>query len=92
MDATHALEIASLTRQLKEELAAADAPAAQLASGCPIVIAQVGELTRNVDRADYEPHHVAIGPYHRIKTPNLAMDEDKIRSLRAVLSAASAAA
>ncbi|OEL21121.1 hypothetical protein BAE44_0017860 [Dichanthelium oligosanthes] len=90
MDAAHAVDIASLARQLKEELAAAEASAARPTSGCPIVIAEVGALTRNVDPAEYEPHHISIGPYHRTKNPDLARDDDKVRCLGAVLSAATA--
>ncbi|KAJ1268175.1 hypothetical protein BS78_07G116700 [Paspalum vaginatum] len=93
MDAApaHAVNIASLAHQLREELTAADAPAARLANGCPIVIAEVGALTRNVDPQEYDPHHVSIGPYHRIKNPDLARDDVKIRCLGAVLAAASPA-
>lgn len=92
MDAAHAVDIASLARQLKEELATADAPAARSASGCPVVIAEVGPLTRNVNPEAYDPNHVCIGPYHRIKNPDLAIarNDDKIRSLGTVLSAATA--
>ncbi|KAG2583254.1 hypothetical protein PVAP13_6KG213900 [Panicum virgatum] len=38
----------------------------------------------------YDPHRISIGPYH--KNPDLAMEAEKIRSLRAVLSAASSSA
>ncbi|CAL4998346.1 unnamed protein product [Urochloa decumbens] len=87
----HAVDIESLARQLREDMAAADAPPAPLASGCPIVIAQVGELTRNVDPAEYVPQHVAIGPYHRTTdSPHLARDDEKLRCLAAVMSAATA--
>ncbi|CAD6265579.1 unnamed protein product [Miscanthus lutarioriparius] len=89
MDAAHAVDIASLARQLKEELATADAAAARSAIGCPIVVAEVSKLTRYVNPEAYNPHHVSIGPYHCIN-PELARDEDKIRSLGTVLSAASA--
>ncbi|CAO2188806.1 unnamed protein product [Urochloa humidicola] len=90
MGDSHAVDIESLARQLREELAAADSPAAPLASGCPIVIAQVGELTRNVDPPEYEPQHVAIGPYHRISNPHLARDDEKLRCLAAVMAAGGA--
>ncbi|XP_062193014.1 uncharacterized protein LOC133896428 [Phragmites australis] len=87
---SHAVDIASLARQLREELATADTLPVQLAGGCPIIIGEVGGLTRNVDPAEYDPHHVSIGPYHRIRNPDLARDDEKIRSLGVVLSAASA--
>ncbi|RCV30859.1 LOW QUALITY PROTEIN: hypothetical protein SETIT_6G129600v2 [Setaria italica] len=70
----HAVDIESLARQLREELAAAEAPPAQLASGCPIIIAQVGELTRN----------------RNVDPARLHRDDEKLRSLGALLSAASA--
>ncbi|CAO2163540.1 unnamed protein product [Urochloa humidicola] len=91
MGDSHAVDIASLAQQLRDELAAADAP---LAIGCPIVIAQVGELTRNVDPPEYEPHHVAIGPYHHGSQfrPHLARDDDKLRCLATVLEAATSGA
>ncbi|RLN03920.1 UPF0481 protein [Panicum miliaceum] len=93
MGDSHAVDIEFLARHLMEELAAADAPAPRLASGCPILIAEVGEPTRNVDNyGDYDPHHVSIGPYHRIKNPHLARDDEKIRTLRDVMSAATAGA
>ncbi|CAO2201533.1 unnamed protein product, partial [Urochloa humidicola] len=91
MGDSHAVDIESLARQLREELAAADSPAAPLASGCPIVIAQVGELTRNVDPPEYEPQHVAIGPYHRSTSPHLARDDEKLRCLATVMATAETA-
>ncbi|CAL5006779.1 unnamed protein product [Urochloa decumbens] len=88
-DDAHGVDIDSLAQQLREELAAADSTAAPPTGGsCPIVIAEVGSLTRNVDAAEYDPHHVAIGPYHRIRNPDLARDDEKIRCLNAVLAAA----
>jgi len=93
MGDSHAVDIESLARQLREELAAADAPAPRFASGCPILIAEVGEPTRNVDNhGDYDPHHVSVGPYHRIRNPHLARDDEKIRNLRDVMSASTAGA
>ena len=93
MGDSHAVDIDSLARQLREELAAADAPAPRFASGCPILIAEVGEPTRNVDNhGDYDPHHVSVGPYHRIRNPHLARDDEKIRNLRDVMSASTAGA
>ena len=56
---------------------------------CPIIIGEVGGLTRNVDPAEYDPHHVSIGPYHRIRNPELAWDDEKIRSFSVVLLVAS---
>jgi hypothetical protein len=64
--------------------------AARSASGCPIVIAEVGTITRTVNPEAYDPYHVSIGPYNRIKNPDLVREEDKIMSLGTVLSAASA--
>ncbi|CAO2187890.1 unnamed protein product [Urochloa humidicola] len=89
----HGVDIDSLARQLREELAAADSTVVPPPMGdCPIIIAEVGSLTRNVDAAEYDPHHVAIGPYHRLRNPELARDDEKIRCLNAILSAASATA
>ncbi|RCV30860.1 hypothetical protein SETIT_6G129700v2 [Setaria italica] len=90
MGDSHAVDIPSLAQQLREELAAADAPPPRLPGGCPIVIAVVGELTRNVDPAEYVPHHVCIGPNHRSRSPPLARDDEKLRNLRDVMSVASA--
>ncbi|TVU06479.1 hypothetical protein EJB05_49697, partial [Eragrostis curvula] len=75
-----------------QEPAATNSTAAQDGSGSPprpIIIAVVGERTRNVDPDEYKPHHVAIGPYHRVNDPDLARDDEKKRSLRTVLAAAS---
>ncbi|CAO2210733.1 unnamed protein product [Urochloa humidicola] len=91
-DDAHGVDIDSLAQQLREELAAADSTVAPPFAGCQIIIAEVGSLTRNVDAAEYDPHHVAIGPYHRLRNPDLARDDEKIRCLNAVLSSAAASA
>lgn len=49
---------------------------------CPITIARVRSLMRNVDEAMYQPDHVSIGPYHH----KIDMDLDKTKCLNAVLS------
>ncbi|XP_062192360.1 uncharacterized protein LOC133895856 [Phragmites australis] len=84
-----AVDIASLAQELREQRAAANSSAAQLDGVSAIIIAEVDGPTRNVDPAEYDPHHVSIGPYHRIKNPGLARDDEKIRSLDAIMSAAS---
>jgi hypothetical protein len=84
------VDIASLARQLSQELSESSSLLHTQLVG-PIIIAEVGSLTRNVDEAEYNPHHVSIGPYHWTKNPELARNEEKIRSLGAVLPAGSAA-
>ncbi|CAL5006794.1 unnamed protein product [Urochloa decumbens] len=82
----------TLAQELREQLANDHSLEVQLGGGslsCPIIIAEVGSLTRNVDEAMYNPHHVSIGPYHLLRNQELAMDHEKIRTLKAVLSAAS---
>ncbi|XP_062196147.1 UPF0481 protein At3g47200-like [Phragmites australis] len=87
---SHTIDIASLAQELREQPAAADSSVAQLGDASPIcIIAEVGSLTRKVDPNEYNPHHVSIGPYHRTLNPNLARDDEKKRSLRDVMSAAS---
>ncbi|KAL6842448.1 hypothetical protein ACP4OV_027683 [Aristida adscensionis] len=87
---SHGVDITALAQQLREELAAAERSVAQLTGGCPVIIAEVGDLTRNVDQAEYEPQHVSIGPYSWMKTPELARDGEKVRCLGEILAAAAA--
>uniref|UniRef100_J3MSG6 Uncharacterized protein n=1 Tax=Oryza brachyantha TaxID=4533 RepID=J3MSG6_ORYBR len=54
----------------------------------PIVIDRVADMTRNVDKQEYVPHHVSIGPYSRRVHPALARDADKMVRLQEVISAA----
>ncbi|OEL13863.1 hypothetical protein BAE44_0025118 [Dichanthelium oligosanthes] len=74
--------------ELSEEISPATATPSteQFSGGCPVIIAKVGDLTRNVNEMEYEPHHVSIGPYHRIDHPHLAKDGEKERCLADVLS------
>uniref|UniRef100_J3MSG4 Uncharacterized protein n=1 Tax=Oryza brachyantha TaxID=4533 RepID=J3MSG4_ORYBR len=44
----------------------------------------------NIQLEEYVPHYVSIGPYHRISSPKLARDVDKVHRLGEVLSAAAA--
>ncbi|CAO2187885.1 unnamed protein product [Urochloa humidicola] len=88
----HVVNIPSLAQDLREQLDSVHSSESQLSGGsppCPIIIAEVRPLTRNVAEAMYDPHHVSIGPYHLLRNHDLAMDAEKIRSLGAVLSAAS---
>ncbi|KAL6646467.1 hypothetical protein ACP70R_018075 [Stipagrostis hirtigluma subsp. patula] len=88
-DDSIAVTIAWLVEEFRVQLE--DAAATSVAwrtGGGPIIIAEVGTLTRNVSPGRYDPHHVSIGPYHMINSPDLARDDEKIRSLAAVLSAA----
>ncbi|TVU06481.1 hypothetical protein EJB05_49699, partial [Eragrostis curvula] len=87
---SHEVNIAMLAGLLNQELAAAESSSQPHTGSSAIMIGDVGSLTRNVDPAEYDPHHVSIGPYHRINNPELARDDEKIRCLRVVLSAASA--
>ncbi|CAL5002648.1 unnamed protein product [Urochloa decumbens] len=79
-----------LAQDLSEQLAKDQSLEAQLGGGspsCPIIIAEVRPLTRNVDEAMYNPHHVSIGPYHLLNNPDLARSADKRKGLQQVLSA-----
>ncbi|CAO2206527.1 unnamed protein product [Urochloa humidicola] len=87
----HVVNIPPLAEELREQMSNDESSEAQLGVGsppCPIVIAEVSLLTRNVDEAMYNPHRVSIGPYHLLRNRDLAMDAEKIRTLRAVHSAA----
>ncbi|CAL5006777.1 unnamed protein product [Urochloa decumbens] len=88
-----AVDVLSLAQELKEQLATGNSLAG-VAGGSvsppSIIIAEVKRLIRNVNKAMYDPHQVSIGPYHLIENPDLAMYAEKVRSLGAVLSAASA--
>ncbi|XP_052165790.1 uncharacterized protein LOC127782570 [Oryza glaberrima] len=94
----HVIEMASLLAQeLKHELASLNSPTTGRAGGesaAPpsIMIDKVAELTRNVDKQEYEPHFVSIGPYNRSCDcrSKLARDSDKVGRLQEVLSAAAA--
>ncbi|TKW09905.1 hypothetical protein SEVIR_6G131800v4 [Setaria viridis] len=91
-DDIHVVNILPLAEELREQLAINHSSEEQLGGGspsCPITIAEVGRLTRNVDAAMYDPHHISIGPYHLLRNPDLVRDAEKIRSLEAILSAAS---
>ncbi|CAL5011888.1 unnamed protein product [Urochloa decumbens] len=86
------VNIPPLAQELRELLANDHSLEAQLGGSlpsCTIVIAEVRPLTRNVDEAMYDPHHVSIGPYHLLNNKRLVRSTEKIRSLGAVLSAAS---
>ncbi|KAL6639905.1 hypothetical protein ACP70R_022215 [Stipagrostis hirtigluma subsp. patula] len=92
-DDSIAVTIASLVEEFSVQLdndATAFSAAGRTGSG-PIIIAEVGKLTRNVSPGTYDPHHVSISPYHMINSPDLARDDEKKRSLAAVLSAATSA-
>lgn len=72
------------------ELAAISSAEEQPACGS-ILIAKVSDLARNVDPGEYDPHYVSIGPYHRVRNqndPDISREDEKIRSLQAVVSAA----
>ncbi|CAL5011872.1 unnamed protein product [Urochloa decumbens] len=86
-----AVNVLSLAEELKEQLATGNS-LANVAGGsitCLIIIPEIKRLIRNVNLEMYNPHHVAVGPYHLTKNPDLAMYAEKIRSLEALLSAAS---
>jgi hypothetical protein len=51
-----------------------------------IIVSKVGHLRRNVCNSEYDPDHVSIGPYNH--TRQLPTQQDKVRSLAAVLLAA----
>ncbi|KAI5001940.1 hypothetical protein ZWY2020_026590 [Hordeum vulgare] len=82
-----------LASELTGKLEALHSPQAQvgdrLPPPCSIIVGKVRDQTRNVDKDEYDPDHVAIGPYnypHR----NLTMEHDKLVSLEMVLKAAKA--
>jgi hypothetical protein len=85
-----------LAQELKHELASLNSPTTGRAGGesspPSIMIDKVAELTRNVDKQEYEPHFVSIGPYNRSCDckSKLARDSDKVGRLQEVLSAAAA--
>uniref|UniRef100_A0A0E0EKP5 Uncharacterized protein n=1 Tax=Oryza meridionalis TaxID=40149 RepID=A0A0E0EKP5_9ORYZ len=95
MDDQHVIDMVSLLAQeLKDELASHSSSASERAGGesAPpsIMIDKVAEHTRNVDKQEYEPHFVSIGPYNRDCRSKLARDSDKVGRLQEVLSAAAA--
>ncbi|VAH85508.1 unnamed protein product [Triticum turgidum subsp. durum] len=87
-----------LANVLRGELDALHSPQAQVGDRrppCPIIIAKVRDHTRNVDSGEYDPDHVAIGPYNYPRSDSkriqhLAMGHDKLMSLEKVLTAAKA--
>ncbi|XBI32709.1 hypothetical protein VPH35_056124 [Triticum aestivum] len=92
------LEMHQLAHELEDKLATLNSSKAQGGDGCrpcSIVVGKVRDLTRNVDSSEYDPDHVAIGPYNyprpQSNNPHLAMEHDKLASLDMVLSAAKAA-
>ncbi|KAE8803886.1 hypothetical protein D1007_20246 [Hordeum vulgare] len=95
------LEMPQLVHELKNQMATFNSSSKpQVVHSChlfssSIIIGKVRDLTRNVDSSEYDPDHVAIGPYHhprpQSKNLHLAMEHDKLASLVLVLSAAKAA-
>ncbi|VAH69471.1 unnamed protein product [Triticum turgidum subsp. durum] len=90
-------KMVQLANGLRGELDALHSPQAQVGDKrppCPIIIAKVRDQTRNVDNGEYDPDHVAIGPYNytrpQSKSPHLAMEHDKLMSLDMVITAAKA--
>ncbi|XP_020185116.1 uncharacterized protein [Aegilops tauschii subsp. strangulata] len=94
---SYVIEMAQLANELTGKLDAlnsSQAPVGDGRSSCPIIVAKVRDLTRNVDCGEYDPDHVAIGPYNyprpQSRSPHLAMEHDKLTSLGKLLSAARA--
>ncbi|XP_048550993.1 uncharacterized protein LOC125549354 [Triticum urartu] len=93
---SHVIQMPQVANVLTKELEALELSKAQIGDGgrppCPIIIAKVRDLTRNVDSSEYDPNHVAIGPYNyprpQSKNLHLAMENDKLASLQLMLSAA----
>ncbi|KAL6859155.1 hypothetical protein ACP4OV_018157 [Aristida adscensionis] len=80
---SHAVNIDAVLGELTEEPVTDE-----LGAAAPFNIAEVRDLTRNVNKTAYDPHYVSIGPYHRTKDPRLAKDDEKKRCLRVVRSSA----
>ena len=57
-----------LANELTKELKALESSKEHIGDGgrssSPIIVAKVRDLTRNVDSSEYDPNHVAIGPYN----------------------------
>ncbi|XP_037415927.1 uncharacterized protein LOC119278692 [Triticum dicoccoides] len=94
---SYVIEMAQLANELSGKLETLNSSQTQVGGGrssCPIIVAKVRDLTRNVDCGEYDPDHVAIGPYNyprpQSRSPHLAMEHDKLTSLHKVLSAARA--
>ncbi|KAM3354819.1 hypothetical protein ACQJBY_025520 [Aegilops geniculata] len=90
-------EIVQLANDLRGELRALHLIQAQVGDRrppCPVIIGKVRDQTRNVDNGEYDPDHVAIGPYNyprpQSKSPQLAKEHDKLMSLDKVVTAAKA--
>ena len=93
------IEMVQLANDLRGELRALHSTQAQVGDRrppCPVIIAKVRDQTRNVDNGEYDPGHVAIGPYNyprpktQSKSPQLAKEHDKLMSLDKVVTAAKA--
>ncbi|KAE8803880.1 hypothetical protein D1007_20240 [Hordeum vulgare] len=82
-----------MTNRLKGELEALPSPQAQVGDRrpppCRIIVGKVRDQTRNVDKEEYDPDHLAIGPYNYPRR-HLAMEREKLMSLKMVLTAARA--
>ncbi|KAI5001941.1 hypothetical protein ZWY2020_026591 [Hordeum vulgare] len=99
-DDSYVIEIempqSQLANELTKELKALESSKEHIGDGgrssSPIIVAKVRDLTRNVDSSEYDPNHVAIGPYNHPRPQSnslhLAMEKDKLSSLQRVLSAA----
>ncbi|KAF7026112.1 hypothetical protein CFC21_038243 [Triticum aestivum] len=86
-----------LANDLRGELRALHSTQAQVGDRrppCPVIIGKVRDQTRNVNNGEYDPDHVAIGPYNyprpQSKSPQLAKEHDKLMSLDKVVTAAKA--
>ncbi|XP_047087606.1 uncharacterized protein LOC124699331 [Lolium rigidum] len=82
------LEMDSLLNELKRKLKSLKSSKAQPQEDSfpRIMVAKVGHLRRNVCNSEYDPDHVSIGPYNHPR--QLPTQQDKVRSLLTVLSAA----
>ncbi|KAI5001933.1 hypothetical protein ZWY2020_026583 [Hordeum vulgare] len=82
-----------MTNRLRGELDALHSPQAQVGDRrpppCPIIVGKVRDQTRNVDKDEYDPDHLAIGPYNYPRR-HLAMEREKLMSLNMVRTAARA--
>ncbi|KAM0868452.1 hypothetical protein ACQ4PT_041311 [Festuca glaucescens] len=84
-DSVVVLEMDPLVHELKRKLASLKS--SKTLPGEPrIIVSKVGHLRRNVCNSEYDPDHVSIGPYNHVR--HLPTQQDKLRSLDAVLTAA----
>lgn len=95
---SYVVEMASLAKELTGKLATLKSSKALLGDGrlpcgsTRIIVAKVPDPVREVDKAEYEHDYVSVGPYNwprpQSNKLHLAREQDKLRKLDGVLTAA----